>query len=655
MAISHTIKVKIYLPIYIGALFILIPFLYAYLFCVPYGDDFDEATKTMFLFDLPGAIYDVVRNWLTWSGRYAYHFFAVFLGSAVFYKPLLAIANLIPIIIFFWSATQFFGYLTTFPPKLFACFSCILLYCNFSYLWVFYSFMDSFSIGLQWGIYFIFFYLSFRLLLKSTEKNIYRYAILFGIIAIGIYETAALAVLCTTIAFLLIDSQHKLKEYSLYGIIKNFPSSPFFKLFSYFTLAITISFLAPGNFARAVIRSVPFEIKLKHLSIALPQWIQIQISFFSSIFAFQIICFILLIFLSRKRKMIDRAISFFDISIVIGAWILFSLMVVILLAFTDMPLGSTPKFDALLHLFQALTFGIILFLIFSKLSQLPLLSLFKKKFFFIPLSFIFLGTALYTSNFQKVAINAANGELLRFYNFFIQVENNISKYTVNKDSTMQWPSYGIIGELQNPKARQLFIIRELPEVVLDEWNTPVFPILRRSVFNQESNRWPNPRASWFYRVGSIKVKPPDFDIIFEKIKKNKYFSYSLQKSLMDAGIEQAILVYANSHLTDPLLWIAIKLNTKNIYNISTLVPDKITYKRLLPIPMQRFLYEKYKVINKFDLSFIEKLIGPLIRPLSHKKDNEWAFLPLFGWSGKIPEFIYISLNDKIYEKISLIY
>ena len=36
----------------------------------------------MFIFDLPGGIYEIAREWLTWSGRYTYHFLAVFLGKA---------------------------------------------------------------------------------------------------------------------------------------------------------------------------------------------------------------------------------------------------------------------------------------------------------------------------------------------------------------------------------------------------------------------------------------------------------------------------------------------------------------------------------------------------------------------------------------------
>lgn len=61
---------------------LLLPFAYAFGFLFPRGDDFDEVTRAMFPFDLPGGLYEVAREWLTWSGRYTYHFLAVFLGKA---------------------------------------------------------------------------------------------------------------------------------------------------------------------------------------------------------------------------------------------------------------------------------------------------------------------------------------------------------------------------------------------------------------------------------------------------------------------------------------------------------------------------------------------------------------------------------------------
>ena len=59
---------------------LLLPFAYAFGFLFPRGDDFDEVTRAMFPFDLPGGLYEVAREWLTWSGRYSYLWLAVFVG-----------------------------------------------------------------------------------------------------------------------------------------------------------------------------------------------------------------------------------------------------------------------------------------------------------------------------------------------------------------------------------------------------------------------------------------------------------------------------------------------------------------------------------------------------------------------------------------------
>ena len=48
----------------------------------------EDVVIPMFPFDLPGGLYEVAREWLTWSGRYTYHFLAVFLGKAGEIRPL---------------------------------------------------------------------------------------------------------------------------------------------------------------------------------------------------------------------------------------------------------------------------------------------------------------------------------------------------------------------------------------------------------------------------------------------------------------------------------------------------------------------------------------------------------------------------------------
>ena len=67
----------------------LLPFFWALGFLYPRGDDFDYATRAMFLLDVPGGIFESVREWLFQSGRYTYHFLAVLLGKAGVW-PLLA-------------------------------------------------------------------------------------------------------------------------------------------------------------------------------------------------------------------------------------------------------------------------------------------------------------------------------------------------------------------------------------------------------------------------------------------------------------------------------------------------------------------------------------------------------------------------------------
>ena len=112
----------------------LLPFVYAFGFLFPRGDDFDEVTRAMFLFDLPGGLYEIGREWLTWSGRYTYHFLAVFLGKAGELRPAYglvcaAVAALYGLAVYGLARESGGGLMARRDAALCACLAVLALFC----------------------------------------------------------------------------------------------------------------------------------------------------------------------------------------------------------------------------------------------------------------------------------------------------------------------------------------------------------------------------------------------------------------------------------------------------------------------------------------------------------------------------------------------
>ena len=147
----------------------LLPFVYAFGFLFPRGDDFDEVTRAMFLFDLPGGLYEIGREWLIWSGRYTYHFLAVFLGKAGELRPAYglvcaAVAALYGLAVYGLAREAGGGERISRRDAAFCgCFAVLALFCCHQNLQTFYMLTDALTMGLQPALALCFFWALCRL------------------------------------------------------------------------------------------------------------------------------------------------------------------------------------------------------------------------------------------------------------------------------------------------------------------------------------------------------------------------------------------------------------------------------------------------------------------------------------------------------------
>lgn len=636
--------------LWLPALFFLLPFIYVYFFCVPFGDDFDEATKALFIPDLPGALYDTGRNWLTWSGRYAYHFCAVLFAAAIRQPALFSIACFLPILLYSLTLLKFTPLITNFPRFLFMVFCLLAFYSNFYNLWCFYNYMDSFSAILQWCAFFLFVYYCQRLYLRET-KTIFACA-LSGLFAIGIYETAALAVFWTALGYWLADalrlSHSRSASFSLRKFMQLLKNSPFWPLQFWLWGGLLFSFMAPGNFMRSAIRYVPLDEKLLKLAEIIPLGLAIIKKFFLDFWGMEIFAIISLAALFPTGKSPDTAKHSLPLIFLPPAlWLLFYLSASLLLAFSDASLSIDSKFQDIFSCCLGLAFAFCLFPIIRLLARRLRLSRPSCIATSALLAAMLFSGIFLSRNFQITAINAANGEIARYSRFYRNQEQELKVLAAAYDGQNSWAEFGFIGELKNPSARSIRAIPDKPQAILDEWPGGGFPVWHGRVFQRNAKTWPNERASWLYNVGSLKAAFPNPAKAFSEDNGSSCFPTG---RLAKAGIKEIRLIKAPGFGEKPFLWVLVKHVGKPYQRLQIFIPAQISLERLLPLPLQEFLYQSFKSKQtvKADLAFA--LTGSILPATQEAAFQNWQLFPAPGYFS-IPEYIYISLGGKIFDKI----
>lgn len=638
--------------IWLPALFLLLPFLYAYFFCAPFGDDFDEATKALFIPDLPGALYNMARAWLTWSGRYAYHFCTVLFAATIRQPALFSIACFLPVSVFLIAFSKFSPLFTRFPAALFACLCLLVFYSNFHTLWYFYTFMDAFSSILQVGAFFLFAFFCLRLYLGNAKSH--AGCVISGLFAIGIYETAALAVFWTSLGFLLADAFREINDgsirQSLRSLWPNIKKSAFWPVQLWICGGLLLSFLAPGNFARASIRHTSLEQTCLQLQRILPTLLQIIKKFFLGSWLIEVFALTMLGAIFSAVKPAVKLSAKIPLAILpLALWLLFALSSSIVIALSDASLSTVSKFQDIFSCYLALALGFCLFPPFAALAARQCLSPGPRAILAILLAAILLASVFMSRNFKQTSINAANGEIARYSQFYREREAELERRAAAYAGNSSWPEFGFLGELKNPAARATRIIADKPHVILDEWQGGAFPIWFSRVFKRKANTWPNERASWLYNVGSLKAAFPQSAKALAAAG-HAPASASMPRQLADAGIMSVKLVMAPGFGGKPYLWIFLKCEKQLPSGLKLFVPAQISAQRLLPIPCQEFLYQTLKAGQRTEPGIKLELAGAILNARMAAKVADWRVFPVLGYFST-PDFIYLSIDAKIFDKI----
>lgn len=622
----------------------LSPFIYAFFFCYPRGDDFDSVTRSMFLFDLPGGIYEICREWLTWSGRYTYHFLAVFLGKAAESRFACGIVCAsVPALC--WLAIRalpvregggaFFATLAI--TTLFACHGC---------LQNFYLFTDSLTICLQGAAFLVFFAFLCSLHENLRENNVDKANVtstrsaIAAIFAIGVYEHAALAVFWTSLCALCLALMRQLSGFSRpLESPKKYPARLYARIFIFCCAALLFSFLAPGNFNRNHARGIDASSQLSGLVSAGSDWLHVCGAFFTSLW---IPCIALLVLMRRfmAKDGTDKSAGNLCLCLLPPfACALFTFSAACLHAISDVSLPFTPKLGASIHFYMAIAWGVVLWnvpLPGCAIKFRPLWAVLALGLFIILAS---------SGNLQKTFASAASGQMLELASSMEARRG----YLLSISDKFPPEPFGLYGEAAKPDIRKRAVDASRPLVIVQSISPPVFPVYMEESLARGFSQWPNLWAAWMWGCGAIKSSPPAPQNAILKVISGNAMELSAQGEEMK-GLDGAWRVSAtggpNSTFADD--WLVLRgFKGKTITVMKPARPDWL---RLMPLPLQYYCLDKLAANKAASVSFFMNLSGIFFHFDNCEATDGWLALPL-GLTSLAPQYLFASFDGLTYYRL----
>ena len=351
---------------------LLLPFAYAFGYLFPRGDDFDEVTRAMFPFDLPGGLYEIVREWLTWSGRYTYHFLAVFLGKAGELRPLYGlvcagVAALFGLGLFGLARVTLVG---RGPAAFCGLLAVVVVLAGHQSLPNLYLLTDALTMGLLQAMTLVFLWALCRLWhAPAAQARRARWqAVIVGVLTVGVFEHSALAALaCCTVAVLLALVDRFAERETEPDATQNARTRlrHMCILWLWVLGALLFSFLAPGNQVRRATRHIDTAVQMRQLAAAFDEWRQVAFWIFDGLWPWAVLLLVLLLRgLRGQGPLLPRAktvrTGLLLAALAVVAYIGLSALLTVLHALSDVTISSTSKLPAGLAVFAAYALGFAL-------------------------------------------------------------------------------------------------------------------------------------------------------------------------------------------------------------------------------------------------------------------------------------------------------
>lgn len=629
----------------------LAPFVYALGFCFPRGDDFDEVTRAMFLFDLPGGLYEIGREWLTWSGRYTYHFLAVFLGKA---GELRWAYGLICGGVMALYGVAFAGLARQAGARagdaaLLGGLAVLALCACHQHLWTFYLLTDALTMGLQPAAALLFFWSLCRFwtaLDRETPawpggdgpcsapaaRRARRAAIILGVLAVGVFEHSALAVLLGTGIFCVLafarDARHGLSP----GRMLRGPGHlrAALPIALWCLGAALFSFLAPGNQQRRSARCIDAAAQQRQLDAVWSDWTDAVAAFGDSLWPVAVAGLVAFLLLARRRPSgtgLSRTEHLLLALMAAAGFVLWSLGLTLLHALSDVPVNAVPKLPAGLAQYAACALGFTLYAVVAARRAVPPPE--RSRGARAAALLLALGlVALFcrSGNFLRTATNAVNGGMV-FLADAQETRDAWLRRAGGEARADDGPRFGLMGEILRPGVRARRLDPTLPLVVVQAETAPVFPVHNGEALPENPEHWPNLWVAWMYGVGGVASARPDparaVAAVSDPgaapvIRDGDPLPLALPPALRHNGVDGAWRVTASGgpNPTFADTWLVMACRQALPGGFSLFRPAPPDRRRLAPFPAQAWLLRRLERQTPPDAAFPDRLdrcAGALLR------------------------------------------
>jgi len=659
----------------------LLPFAYACGFLFPRGDDFDEVTRAMFPFDLPGGLYEVAREWLTWSGRFTYHFLAVFLGKAGALRPLygLVCAGVMSL-----YGLGVFGLAreagATRRNALFCGLTgTLVVLCCHQSLPNLYLLTDALTMGLLQAMTLVFLWAVCRLWRapEAESRAARRWAIILGVLTVGVFEHAALAALAaSTVACLLalfqLPGARKRGDNAALSTARN-RLRRLCVLWAWVFGAVLVSFFSPGNQVRRATRHIGADVQWRQLAAAFGEWQHGAFWLFKGWWPLAVLLFVLLLRIvcrwrstaslareqAAKAGMARNGLLLAALSV--AAYLGLSGLLTVLHACSDVTLTSTGKLPAGLAVLAAYACGLALWGLLDAFPAVErALTRLPQKPLFAALLLLLLAVSVHGGNWRQTAANAANGAMLQLGT---QLQTRYDVLRTIGDAAQPpnaAPRFGLLGEIYRPEARKRAIDPNLPMVAVQETiPTTVFPIQMGEALPRQPETWPNLWVAWMFGLGGVYSAPATPSAALATLRALSPAPLELPQTLRAKGIEAAWLVRAQAALgVTPSAgnalyddcWLILRVTEparfKRIAVLRLNAPDR---RRLMPLFLQRELAARLEA--RAELPMAEALSGlaawaGTVLPFTADdwKDGTYLALPI-GTGNNTPMALFLGIDE----------
>lgn len=592
----------------------LLPFCWALGFLYPRGDDFDYATRAMFLLDVPGGILESGREWLFQSGRYTYHFLAVLLGKAGIWPSLSALVCAAVL-----ALHALAGYVlaralggTRSWAVLWGLFALLCLLTCHQALNLFYMQTAALSIGLQSGSGLLFMALLCRLWrahpVEAVPRSGVRHgalrtqhglrgfwrrcaaptvwaaaprrsAAIAGILAVGVYEQAALAVClsATVTALLAWRCRHPLAR-------------DITRVVAWVLVALVLSFLAPGNVIHRAVRHVDTAVLWQNLTSLPADWL--HHAFWCLSLPWLLAVAALTLLLPRpareEREKIPSPYPWLCLAAPL-AYVLFTLCIALLQAGTAAPVGAAPRYAAGMAPYGAFALGTALYpfvgWLVRRLQGMAHARDMRLWLILLPAVLLLCGGA----NWRLTAVNACNGA---FTDIADRLSLRYAALEVAGRAVMAGDSgfrFGLLGELAHPDRRRDGIGTQVPGMPVRRLDYGVFPVHAEEALPQAPEAWPNPRVAWLYGLGSVRSASGDAAVAGTAALQPSARLLALSPQLEDLGIRSAWLVGTQGeNVTFAEVWLVLRCSAPLPDTWCLWRQSPVDMRRLPPLPLQRW-------------------------------------------------------------------